>query len=187
MLHNTIFGATCIRAVCSFKCSSLTTMHVESPETAGEETEAPVPMEPPTTLRTHNVYNFGQNSFGNSVGSPCYYPPYTTGYYPPYCCPTPETANGTYRLRTTTSTPAKEGGHHEPESSGSSASTTNGFPTDHYTVALKVICPENKRDYQQHSLRNIKGASTLTGRGHATLVLTLQTAKSKCGHRIYYF
>ena len=33
----------------------------------------------------------------------------------------------------------------------------------------------------------IKGASTLTGRGHATLVLTLQTAKSKCGHRIYYF
>ena len=138
---------------CLFKCSSLTTM--ESPETAGEETEAPVPMEPPTTLRTHNVYNFGQNSFGNSVGSPYYYPPYTTGYYPPYCCPTPETANATYQLSTTTTTPAKEGGHHEPESSSSSASTTNGFPTNHYTVALKVVSPQNKRDYQQHALRNI--------------------------------
>ena len=32
-----------------------------------------------------------------------------------------------------------------------------------------------------------KGISTLTGRGHATLVLTKETAKSKCGHRITIF
>ena len=46
--------------------------------------------------------------------------------------------------------PLHTAAHGGNEPSCSSTKTTN-----HYTVALKIFSPLNKREYQQHSLRNI--------------------------------
>ena len=44
---------------------------------------------------------------------------------------------------------------HTAADGGNEPSCSSTKTTNHYTVALKILSPLNKREYQQHSLRNI--------------------------------